>query len=83
MAPDGTFGEGAGLILLDGVRCTGTELSLLDCEHGVWGRHDCEHAQDVGVHCEDGAETNHIPAGLPVSGMWRVSVSDCLGGLCC
>ncbi|XP_023675980.1 neurotrypsin isoform X1 [Paramormyrops kingsleyae] len=68
VAPDGTFGEGAGLILLDGVRCTGTELSLLDCEHGVWGRHDCKHTQDVGVHCEDGAETNHIPAGPPVSG---------------
>uniref|UniRef100_A0A3B4XTP9 Neurotrypsin n=1 Tax=Seriola lalandi dorsalis TaxID=1841481 RepID=A0A3B4XTP9_SERLL len=45
---DGTFGEGVGLILLDDVNCEGSETSLLDCPHGIWGRTDCSHSEDVG-----------------------------------
>uniref|UniRef100_A0A8C3AU80 Neurotrypsin n=1 Tax=Cyclopterus lumpus TaxID=8103 RepID=A0A8C3AU80_CYCLU len=45
---DGTFGEGIGLILLDDVHCEGSETSLLDCPHGIWGRTDCSHSEDVG-----------------------------------
>uniref|UniRef100_A0A3B1J2P0 Neurotrypsin n=1 Tax=Astyanax mexicanus TaxID=7994 RepID=A0A3B1J2P0_ASTMX len=43
------FGEGAGLILLDDVQCEGSESSLLECKHSVWGRHDCSHSEDVGI----------------------------------
>ncbi|KAL4612949.1 neurotrypsin-like [Arapaima gigas] len=68
VAPDGVFGEGVGPILLDRVHCTGTERSLLNCEHGPWGRHDCEHNRDVGIRCEGGAETNEIPAVALVTG---------------
>ncbi|XP_037133612.1 neurotrypsin [Syngnathus acus] len=66
----GTFGEGAGLILLDDVHCTGSETSLLDCNHGIWGHTDCAHAEDVGVRCrgkpED--ETNDVPVVAPSTG---------------
>ncbi|XP_030631021.1 neurotrypsin [Chanos chanos] len=65
VAPAGTFGEGAGLILLDDVECVGTEDSLLECKHGVWGRHDCSHSEDVGIRCHR-MENNQIPE-VPVT----------------
>ncbi|XP_054989105.1 HHIP-like protein 1 [Sorex araneus] len=46
------FGEGRALpILLDDVRCTGAEASLLDCSHRGVGRHNCGHQEDAGVVC--------------------------------
>lgn len=67
---DGTFGEGAGLILLDDVHCEGTETSLLDCRHGIWGRTDCSHGEDVAVRCRgrSSQETNEVPAVSPATG---------------
>nr|XP_057917976.1 neurotrypsin isoform X1 [Doryrhamphus excisus] len=67
---DGTFGEGAGLILLDDVHCDGSETSLLHCRHGIWGRTDCSHGEDVGVRCrgQGKTETNELPAIAPSTG---------------
>ncbi|KAG9346195.1 hypothetical protein JZ751_008018 [Albula glossodonta] len=69
VAVDGAYGEGSGLILLDGVRCSGAEHSLLDCSHTEWGRHECTHRQDVALRCERRIESNHIPGPPPATGM--------------
>lgn len=47
------FGEADGSvrILLDDVECDGRERSLLDCKRSRVGKHNCSHAEDVGVIC--------------------------------
>ena len=47
------YGAGNSSILLDDLRCSGEEESLLDCERdGEVGTHDCDHSEDAGVRCE-------------------------------
>ena len=48
----GLYGSGRGKILLEGVNCKGKENSLASCDHLPWGKHNCEHRQDVGINCE-------------------------------
>uniref|UniRef100_A0AAQ4P3S8 Neurotrypsin n=1 Tax=Gasterosteus aculeatus aculeatus TaxID=481459 RepID=A0AAQ4P3S8_GASAC len=52
------FGQGVGPIFLDGVQCSGNELSLEECPHNIWEQHNCDHIEDAGVSCNpytDGA----------------------------
>ncbi|KAG8520565.1 Soluble scavenger receptor cysteine-rich domain-containing protein SSC5D, partial [Galemys pyrenaicus] len=49
-APGGAFfGEGAGPILLDDLRCRGNETALRFCPARPWGQHDCHHREDAGA----------------------------------
>ncbi|KAG3263942.1 deleted in malignant brain tumors 1 [Ictidomys tridecemlineatus] len=51
-APLGShFGPGFGKILLDNVRCVGTESRLAQCTHNSWFTHDCGHEKDAGAIC--------------------------------
>ncbi|XP_069462697.1 CD5 antigen-like [Ambystoma mexicanum] len=44
-------GMASGRIWLDDVACHGSETSLENCKHRIWGFHDCTHAEDVTVTC--------------------------------
>jgi hypothetical protein len=54
------FGEGTLPIHLDDVICTGTEISLPQCQHRGFGTHDCSHDEDVGISCTPGNSLNII-----------------------
>ena len=48
------FGGGTGPIILDDVRCSGSESRLVSCSHRGIGIHGCSHAEDAGVRCRAG-----------------------------
>ncbi|XP_030834240.1 deleted in malignant brain tumors 1 protein isoform X1 [Strongylocentrotus purpuratus] len=47
------FGEGIGMVFLEGISCLGSENSLLDCTFTSFDANSCPHSQDVGVICKD------------------------------
>ena len=47
------FGAGNGSIYLDDISCTGSENTILQCDHSSVGDHNCHHFQDISVNCSE------------------------------
>ena len=45
------FGAGSDQIWLDDVRCSGSESSIINCQHRGWGVENCGHHEDASVIC--------------------------------
>ena len=45
------FGIGSGQIWLDDVGCSGSENSIVNCQHKGWGVENCGHSEDASVIC--------------------------------
>jgi len=58
------FGQGSGSIWINGVTCTGDELTLASCGHlGVGITGNCNHSEDAGVRCSgDGKDCLYVSA---------------------
>ncbi len=60
MYGNAVYGPGSGPIWLSGVNCEGSEISIDECQHRVWGTHNCDHWKDVSINCSPNGEINCV-----------------------
>jgi len=63
--------NGSNQIWMDNLSCNGSETHVENCTHNNsnqwnWGTHNCDHAKDIGVGCENSttATTNNAYPGI-------------------
>ena len=52
MLTSAQFGRSSLPILLDDVKCDGSESDIFSCPHRPVGEHNCGHSEDVGLLCQ-------------------------------
>ena len=72
------FGQGVGDIVLDDVRCSSNETSLLVCPHRRLFMNNCNHNEDAGVNCTGyerlkSVNVNIIPSYMSLTSMVSIS----------
>lgn len=45
------YGQGAGVIWMDDVKCIGNETAVSRCRHAGWRAIECGHWEDASVRC--------------------------------
>ncbi|XP_038048478.1 deleted in malignant brain tumors 1 protein-like isoform X2 [Patiria miniata] len=87
-APTGAhFGQGVDPVYLDDVQCTGSEATLMSCEHSGIGQHNCGHGEDAGVVCNSqvglrlvgGISRNEGRLEIFLNGAWGTVCDDSWG----
>uniref|UniRef100_F7EE32 Soluble scavenger receptor cysteine-rich domain-containing protein SSC5D n=1 Tax=Ornithorhynchus anatinus TaxID=9258 RepID=F7EE32_ORNAN len=82
-APGGAFfGEGAGPILLDDLRCRGNETGLRLCPSRPWGQHDCHHREDAGLVCDEPFRLRLVSGPGPCAGRLEIWHGGRWGTVC-